>query len=323
MFGRLLLLGCLGLAVLLAYDVEVEPKIKFFHALLSTFAVARVSPAWISRVIPRTPLGKDASGVVSSEGDLDGVPYRLYTPAHGDGDGNLLVWVHGGGFVLGHVWEFQIDHACRRLAHHAGARVLSVEYRKAPEHDFLAGSEDVGRALRAARARWGVRRVAVGGESAGATVALAVALESNLLDHLLLVYPGLEHGLDEGLMASAWILSARIVGWFRSLHRMPASPEGRQRVDSFNRLLLLSPATSGDEPLMKNVSRLPPTHLVSAGRDPLLLGVDKLERLLRAAGVAVERDHYPRSVHGFFCLNVAESDEAIRTAVQGLFSNKK
>ena len=91
----------------------------------------------------------------------------------------LVVYLHGGGFCIGSIGL--MDNVARELAHCAGAAVVSVEYRLAPEHPFPAGLDDceaVTRWALANTARFGVRRdhVAVAGESAGGNLATAVAL---------------------------------------------------------------------------------------------------------------------------------------------------
>ncbi|HEY8093201.1 MAG TPA: alpha/beta hydrolase fold domain-containing protein, partial [Acidimicrobiales bacterium] len=113
-----------------------------------------------ARVRPPTEL-------IHERRDLDagGVPARLYRPNDDDGLG-LLVYLHGGGWVLGSVDGH--DNLCRILANRAGAAVLSVDYRLAPEHPFPAALEDAIAATRWAHARAeelgaDPRRLAIGG----------------------------------------------------------------------------------------------------------------------------------------------------------------
>src|SRR3954453_20630879 len=95
---------------------------------------------------------------------------RLYVPDEAPPAGPLLVYYHGGGWVEGSAATH--EPSCRLLAHLAGVRVLSVDYRPAPEHPFPAAGDDATAAYRDARARardFGAdpARVAVGGDSAG------------------------------------------------------------------------------------------------------------------------------------------------------------
>ena len=112
-----------------------------------------------------------------TDADVDGVPIRIY-----EGDGaptGLVVYFHGGGYVLGSIGL--MDNVARELAHGAGAVVVSVGYRLAPEDPYPAGLDDCERVTRWASAnagRFGVppEKVVVAGESAGGNLAAAVAL---------------------------------------------------------------------------------------------------------------------------------------------------
>jgi acetyl esterase len=110
--------------------------------------------------------------------DADGVPVRLYRP-DGGGALPLLVFLHGGGWLLGDLETH--DAMCRHLAHRSGCAVLAVGYRLAPEHPFPAGLDDATAAFAWARAQAGPLgcdpdRIALGGESAGANLTAALTL---------------------------------------------------------------------------------------------------------------------------------------------------
>ena len=107
----------------------------------------------------------------SRDVDADGVPARLYRPNDRD-DLGLLVFFHGGGWVLGNLDTH--DNLCRILANSSGQAVLSVDYRLAPEHPYPAALEDAVTATRWAHANaeslgCSPDRLAVGGDSAGGT----------------------------------------------------------------------------------------------------------------------------------------------------------
>lgn len=104
---------------------------------------------------------------------------RLYR----GGAGPLLLYIHGGGWVGGSI--ALNERACRFLAQESGSDVLSISYRLAPEHPFPAGLEDCRAALSWARARFPGRAVALGGASAGANLALALALDETVLGLVL------------------------------------------------------------------------------------------------------------------------------------------
>src|SRR4051794_7964488 len=144
---------------------------------------------------PRLPLTATDRTVAGAAGPLSA---RLYVPHGAETPGPLLVYFHGGGWVEGSAATH--DPSCRLLAHLAGVRVLSVDYRLAPEPPFPAAADDALAAYRDARARAAelgadAARLAVGGDSAGANLAAVTALavrgEAGAPAFPLLIYPGL------------------------------------------------------------------------------------------------------------------------------------
>ncbi|OHV05944.1 alpha/beta hydrolase [Mycobacterium talmoniae] len=106
-----------------------------------------------------------------------GVGIRLFRPPHGGGDpGPALLWMHGGGYVLGQA--AQDDGLCRRFSRELGVMVASVDYRLAPEHPYPAALDDCYAALTwlAGLPAVDAARVAIGGASAGGGLAAALAL---------------------------------------------------------------------------------------------------------------------------------------------------
>ena len=126
-----------------------------------------------------------------------GVGVRLYRPSGATSPGPGLVWIHGGGYVIGH--PGQDDALCRRYAQRLGATVVSVDYRLAPEHPYPTALEDCYSALTwlAGLPMVDADRVAIGGASAGGGLAAALALLTRdrgdvALAAQLLVYPMLD-----------------------------------------------------------------------------------------------------------------------------------
>src|SRR5262245_23885200 len=110
---------------------------------------------------------------VAIPGPAGTIPARLYRPS-ADGVLPLLVYFHGGGWVIGSIETH--DDACRDLAAQSGCAILSVDYRLAPEHPFPAAADDCYAATRWAAANAGAlgvdpARLAVGGDSAGGNLA--------------------------------------------------------------------------------------------------------------------------------------------------------
>ena len=156
------------------------------RALLERLAAIGGPPAEVARVEERTFAGP--------AGD---VPVRIYRPTDDAGPQPVLVWFHGGGWVLGSIEGS--DLTCRNLAAQSGVVIVSVGYRLAPEHPYPSGLGDCDAALvwvTATAGDLGVDpdRVAVGGDSAGGNLAAVVALAARdrggpAVRFQLLVYP--------------------------------------------------------------------------------------------------------------------------------------
>jgi acetyl esterase/lipase len=152
-----------------------------------------------------------------------GVRVRLHRPPNAKGTGPGLVWIHGGGYVIGSA--SQDDVACRRFARRLGVTVASVDYRLAPEHPYPASLDDCYTALTwlAGLPAVDPARVAIGGASAGGGLAAALALlardrgEVDLAAQLL-VYPMLDDRSSYGSGPNdaahrLWSRSSNRWGW--------------------------------------------------------------------------------------------------------------
>ena len=219
---------------------------------------------------------------------------RLYGPPRAERAG-LLVYFHGGGHVIGDLTTS--ESVCRFLCRHAGVNVLAVDYRLAPEHPFPAAADDATAALRwAAREAESLgadpKRVAVGGDSAGANIATVATLdtatgEGPVPDFQLLIYPVCDYlvkrpsysTFDEGFM-----LSRAEMDWFRD-HYLP---EEAMRADP-----RASPLLAGD------LSGLPPAYVAIAGFDPLRDEGEEYAQAMAAAGVPVALRRHDGLVHSY------------------------
>ena len=234
--------------------------------------------------------------VVTAEHDGERVVVRVYEAPDA---AVTLVYAHGGGWVTGDL-DYS-DELCRFVAA-GGVRVVSVEYRLAPEHRFPAAFDDMLAATRWASATFG--RVAVGGDSAGGNVAAAAAVA--LLDQpdlplafQVLVYPVLDTDLARGSYVSnadAFPIGAADMRWFLD-HYVGTGPRDDARVAP-----LRAPSLAG----------LPPTHLVAAGHDPLRDEALAFAERLTEAGVRVTSRLQPSLCHGFLRFTAASS--SARTA---------
>jgi acetyl esterase len=223
------------------------------------------------------------------------IRHYLPRPAAWSDPQPALLYFHGGGFTIGSVHTH--DRVCRRLAALSGAMVFSVDYRLAPEHPFPAAADDAFAALRWLRdqaASLGVdaQRIAVGGDSAGGTLACASAIHARNqgwpLALQLLIYPGLAARQDSDShrrLAQGYLLEASTIEWFFGNY----APRRDQRVD-----WRFAPLELAD------FSALPPVWIGHAQYDPLVDEGKTFAQRCRAAGVVVEEHEYPGMVHAFF-----------------------
>ncbi|MGH2839048.1 MAG: alpha/beta hydrolase [Thermoleophilaceae bacterium] len=218
-----------------------------------------------------------------------GLPARLYVPELERG--GLLVYFHGGGWVLGSLQSH--EQPCRFLARAAGVRVLSVDYRLAPEAKFPAAVDDALAAFAWARehaAELGAdpARIAVGGDSAGGNLSAVVAQLTQPRPALaILIYPvcdlSTKHRSYE-LFGEGFYLTERTMDWYRANYL----PDDEAALDP-----RASPLLAGD------VSGMPPTHIAIAGFDPLRDEALEYGRKLAEAGVHVDIVLHAGAIHGF------------------------
>jgi acetyl esterase len=215
--------------------------------------------------------------------ERDDAPVRVreYVP-EGDVHG-ALVYLHGGGWATGSVDT--VDRLVRRLARAAGARVLSIGYRLAPEHPFPAGLEDAEAALRWVAEQGGP--LAVAGDSAGGNLAAVATRRTGVALRLqVLLYPVCDAEQTTASyadFAEGFRLSGEDMAWFFSLYGGdPADPD-------------VSPVRAPLDALRG----LPPAYVLTASHDVLRDEGEAYAERLRAAGVPVEVRRWPGVVHGF------------------------
>ena len=223
--------------------------------------------------------------------DADGVRCRLYVPT--GADPGVVVHLHGGGFVF-HDIDVH-DNAARRLANRCGLRVLSVDYRRPPEHRFPAAPDDVDTVL-----GWladqgtdvaSVQGVGgptyVHGDSAGANLALVAALRNpGRFAAVALTYPFLDPTATGGSYGLTDVgFDRAVAGWYWEQYAADAGD-------------LTHPDLA---PLLSKVLHtLPPTLVVTAEGDPLRDEGELLVVRLAEAGVPVVGTRYLGQIHGFW-----------------------
>lgn len=245
------------------------------------------------RTLDRAALAMAASSDLELDGPAGPLRARLYVPAveAAAAPGPLLVYFHGGGFVLCDIESH--DALCRRLAAAAGMRILSVEYRLAPEHRFPAMHEDAAAAWAWARdhaAELGADpgRIGLGGDSAGGHMALWLALRArDRPAFLALLYPLLNVAEDQ--WAGDRLRDLRFIGRaaVAYIRRQIADYEAAGGLNDFG----LDTA---------EVRGMPPTVVAVMGLDPLRPGIERFCERLRAAGTDVEVVRCPTLAHGAF-----------------------
>jgi acetyl esterase len=250
-------------------------------------------------LIGARPAGRLLSAVRDLQVDGAAGPLRArhYAPIPSGRPEPLIVFFHGGGFVLGDVDSHDVP--CRLLAHHAGAHVVSVDYRLAPEHPFPAAVEDARAALRWAHAHAAAlgadeRRVAVSGDSAGGNLAAAaasLAAQDGGPEPVLqvLIYPATDfagRSRSHELFEQGFLLIREDMDWFAEQYA--------GAVDSTDPRLSVLGADG--------LEGLAPALVVTAGFDPLRDEGEAYAARLREAGVPVLLRRFPGLIHGFINL---------------------
>ena len=220
---------------------------------------------------------------------------RLYVPDEAGETGGLLVYFHGGGFVVCDLETH--DNTCRSLAREAGTRVLSVDYRLAPEHPSPAAIEDAAAAFafaveHASELGADPARVAVGGDSAGGNLAAGVALSAAAGDgpapaFQLLFSPWLDLSRKREsyrLFGEGFFLTEATLDWYARHYLAEADEALDERCSPL---------------LAEKLDGIAPAYITTAGFDPLRDDGEEYAQRLRAAGVPVALCRHAGLIHGF------------------------
>ncbi len=242
------------------------------------------------------------------------IPVRIYTP-RGAGPFPVVVYYHGGGWVIATLDTY--DSSPRALANGANAVVVSVEYRKAPEHKFPAAHDDAFAAYKwviahAKEIHGDSARVAVAGESAGGNLAANVAIMARdqhvqMPVYQVLIYPVAGNDFETPSYqenANAKPLNRAMMQWFvRNTVRTPADGAD-PRISMTN----------------ADVKGLPPATVILAQLDPLRSEGEAYAARLSDAGIQVDARTYDGVTHEFFGMGAAvdKAKEAEQQASAGL-----
>ena len=239
----------------------------------------------------------------AAEGDQ---PARVYTPTDaGEGPFPLVVYVHGGGWVIADIDTY--DASAASLAEKLGAVVISLEYRHAPESPFPAAHDDV-----LAGYVWAVENssqfnadaehLALVGESVGGNMVVATAIAARdqqltMPDHVVSVYPVAQTSLDTGSYmenAEAVPLNRAMMGWFFDLTVTDEDQLADPRISLVD----------------ADLADLPPITIVNADIDPLLNDGTMLAEAIKTAGGEVEQRTFEGVTHEFFGMAAVVEDAA-------------
>jgi acetyl esterase len=229
-------------------------------------------------------------------GAAGALPARVYTPKEGQGPHPVILYFHGGGWVLGSKEAY--DGAPRALSGLVKAVVVSVDYRLAPEHKFPAQHDDALAAYHwlaenAAQLGGDPKRLALAGESAGGNLALSTAISARQANmtppqHVLAVYPVVQLANFDTRSyrdsAQAKPLNKAMMGWFAD--KVFSSPGQKQdpRVDLLRAELRI----------------LPTVTLLNAQIDPLRSDGELLEQAMKKANVSFKSQTFKGVTHEFF-----------------------
>ena len=244
------------------------------------------------------------------------IPMRLYEPAQGTWPHPVLVYYHGGGWVIGDLDTHDV--VCRQLCLDSGCAVLSVDYRLGPEHRFPAAVDDAHAAVRWLRAEGAAQgldatRIALGGDSAGGNLAAVTAIAMRQAGEAparlqLLIYPATDMRAvapSHTTNGQGYVLTSDTIAYFRG-HYIP------------------DPAQWADwraSPLLaEDLSHLPPALVLTAGFDPLRDEGRAYADALSAAGVATQYVCFERQIHGFITMGrvIDEANTALALCAQVL-----
>ncbi len=255
------------------------------------------------------------------------VSVRVYAP-EGAGPFPLVVYYHGGGFVIATLDVY--DSTPRALANQAKAVVVSVEYRKAPEHPFPAALDDATAAFQYVQAHQQEfggdgQHLAVAGESAGANLATAVAMAQKqskqpMPDFQVLAYPFVSNDLStpshQRNGKGNYLIGNEDIAWFWK------NDLGANWKENRDPKALPIYATKAQ------LQGLPPALVVTAGLDPLQDEGQAFAQKLKEAGVQVDARNYDGVTHEFFSMGAVlpeamQANAAAGEALKKAWSTKK
>ena len=283
--------------------MPLAPEIKSFLEKQAASGAPAVWEAPLSEIRANTQSRMVTSGPVEAiheitnrfiPGPTADLPIRIYRPTDNP-SAPAIVHFHGGGFVLNYLDMY--DASMARLANQSGFTIIGVAYQKAPEHPFPIPFDDCYATLiwvreHSAELKINPNFIGVAGDSAGATLASAVALkarDNNIdLKFQLLIYPcnGRDFTTDSYInMATGYGLTTQAMKWFWNQYL-----QGSEHNQNPYAIPMVA----------QNFAGLAPAIIITAEFDPLLSDSEEYAERLRAAGVPVIYQQFDGMIHGFF-----------------------
>jgi acetyl esterase len=287
------------------------------HVPLHAMAPAQARAAYATGAdvleIPKQALERAESFSIPARDGFD-IAVRLVAPTHDVLP--VLVYFHGGGFTIGSIATHDI--LCRRLSHLAGCAVLSVDYRLAPEFKFPTAHNDCWDVVQwlsrhGADHQIDTRRMALGGDSAGGTLAAACAIEARdahvPIALQILFYPGTtghQNTDSHRLFGKGFLLDTASIDYFFGLYLNDARDRDDWRFAPLDGLRA--------DGCTADLSGVAPVWMGLAECDPLVDEGVQYADALRLAGVAVDLEIYRGVVHEFIKMGRALPEAALAHA---------
>lgn len=251
----------------------------------------------------------DKSEDLNIDGPNGAIPLRIYTPASNNSNRPVVIYYHGGGWVIGS--RNSHDALCRQIANEGDFIVVSVDYRMGPEAPFPAAPTDSLAAYKWALQNIGEydgnpEKIAVAGDSAGGNLSAVVALMARdeniqLPTFQWLIYPATNMNMTSGShqsLAEGYFLTNSLMTWFQKQYLQSSADKDDWRASPL---------------IAKSLSGLPPALIQTAGYDPLKDEGIAYARRLNEEGSNASHTDYPGMIHGF--INLGGAIDAAKTAI--------
>lgn len=289
-------------------DIAIEAKVTLLEDMSAKEAKAAYEDRAQKLCIKDVPIGK--SDDFSIDGPNGEIPLRLYTPIDAKDNLPVVVFCHGGGWVIGS--RDSHDSLCRQIANQGQFLVVSVDYRMGPEAPFPAAPLDGFAAYKWTCQNIGefggnASKIAVAGDSAGGNLSAVICLMARAENiqapcFQWLIYPATNMHMDTSShrdFADGYFLTNTLMAWFQGHYLKSDTDKDDWRASPL---------------LAEDLSNLPPALIQTAGFDPLKEEGIAYANALTAAGGTITHTDYSGMIHGF--INIGGVIDAAKVATQ-------